>query len=490
MSLKHKAARGLKWQTLTVVGRQMLSLAVFAVLARLLEPESFGLVGLIGVYLAFIGIFADQGMSTALIQREDLSPEHIDSGFWFNLGSSVALCIATILLATPVARFFDEPRLVPLLRWSSLALVINASAAVHSTLFVRDMDFRRPAVRALLAAAIGGIVGISMAVAGFGVWSLVGQQLAAAAAGAAFLWAVSKYRPSVRFSVRHFKDLFSISFSVFITAILWFLSTRLDQVVVGRFAGAAALGIYVIASKGPDLAQLLTHQPIADVALPALSRLQNDRPRMCEAIYSGMRLNALVSFAVFIGIASVASDLIPTLFGAKWSSASIYCSLLCVYALVNVLQVFFHPALLASGGIGRYLVLNGFHTAGVLAACLIGIRFSVIWLIAGLVLNALVMSVPNLLFLRSRIGLDVGKFLRPCAIPALAAAAMAATVWGVGHALPAGVLPAVRLIAKILAGAAVYSGCSLVLAPASIRSLFRTVGHAFPTAKLEPNASA
>ena len=483
------AARGLKWQTLTVVGRQMLSLAVFAALARLLEPESFGLVGLIGIFLAFIGIFADQGISTALIQREELSPEHIDSAFWFNLGSSVALCLATIALAAPIAGFFGEPRLVPLLRVSSLALVINAAAAVHSTLFVRDMDFRRPAVRALLAAAIGGVVGISMALAGFGVWSLVGQQLAGASAGALFLWAVSKYRPSLRFSPRHFRDLFGISFSVFITAILWFLSTRLDQVVVGRFAGAAELGIYVIAAKGPDLAQLLTHQPIADISLPALSRLQNDLPRMCEAIYSGMRLNALVSFAVFVGIAAVASDLIPLLFGTKWSGASIYCSLLCLYALVNVLQVFFHPALLASGGIGWYLVLNGCHAAGVLAACLIGIRFGVTWLIAGMVLNGLLMSIPNLLFLRARVGLNVASFLKPCAIPALAAAAMAASVWGVGHLLPPSVPLSVRLAAKIVAGAAVYSGCSLLLAPASIRSLLQTVGHAFPVAKLEPNAS-
>ncbi|HEY1793807.1 MAG TPA: lipopolysaccharide biosynthesis protein [Opitutaceae bacterium] len=477
----------MKWQTLTVVARQLLSLAVFAALARLLDPAAFGLVGLVGVYLSFIMIFADQGISTALIQRKELTNEHLDTAFWFNLACSAALALGTIAFAGRIAAFFGQPELVPLLRWSSLALVINAASAIHATLFVRDMDFRQPAIRALLANVVGGIVGIAMALLGFGVWSLVGQQLASASAGAVFLWSVSPYRPSFRFSPEKFRDLFNISFSVFLTAILWFLSTRLDQVVVGRFAGAVALGLYVIAAKGPDLAQLLTHQPMADVALPALARLQDNNAKMCKAIYDGMRLNALVSFALFIGLAAVAPNLIAALFGNRWAGAAAYCSLLCICSLINVLQVFFHPALLASGGIGKYVLLNVCHVCGVLAACLIGIRFGVSQLIVGLIINGVVMTVPNVLFLKHRIGLSVVSFLRPCLVPAFAAALMALAVWWTPSLLSSSLAPGFRLLVQVPVGAAVYLGCIAILAPQAIRSLLNMAAHAFPAASLAPS---
>lgn len=479
MTLKIQAARGLKWQTVMIVGRQLQAFIVFTTLARLLEPASFGLVGLVGIYLAFVAIFADQGISSALIQRQDLRSEHLDTAFWFNIGTSILLCLGTIVLAGPVSAMFGEPKLIPLLRWSSLALVINATAAIHSTLFIKAMDFRRPAIRMLIANLAGGAVGIGMAFAGWGVWALIGQQLFFSLGGAIFLWSVSEYRPSLRFSRTHFFELFQVSFSVFFTTILWFLSTKLDQVIVGRFTGTTELGIYVIAGKGPDMAQLVTHQPIADISLPALSQLQNDHEKMRLAIYGGMELNALMSFAVFVGLAAVASDLIPLLFGSKWIEAAGICSFLSIYALLNALQVFFHPALLASGGIGRFVILNVCQVAGVVAACLIGIQFGVVYLVIGLIINGLIMSVPNLLFLRVRIGLNIMKFLKPCLVPFLASVVMLFVVWSIQISVPTHISTLPRVFFKIIGGGAAYLCVMFLLAPKAIKSLVTTIGHAF-----------
>jgi O-antigen/teichoic acid export membrane protein len=479
MTLKKQVAHGLKWQAITIIGQRLLSLVVFTTLARLLDPSAFGLVALVGVYMFFASMVADQGIGTALVQRQNLEPEHVDTAFWFNSGCSLILCLGTIALARPVSRLFGEPRLAPLLCWSSLLLVINATSAIHGTLFVRAMDFRRPAIRTLVANVAGGAIGVGLAFAGCGVWALVGQQLVAAFAGAVFLWAASDYRPAARFSLPHLRDLFGVSSSILATSFLWFFSSRLDQIVIGRFAGVPALGLYVIAGKVPDLANTVTQQPMTEVSLPALSRLQNDHKQMQKAIYKGMELHALVAFVVFVGIAAVASDLVPLLFGSKWTAASGLCSLLSLSALVNALQIFFYPALMATGGAGNYVFLSVLHALGVLVACVVGIRFGVAWLVVGIIVNNLILVGPAMFYLRNRIGLSPLEHYKPCLVPAVASLFMSAIIWATAHMLPTDIMPALRLTCKVLIGGATYFGCVLLFAPSALRALAQTAGHAF-----------
>jgi O-antigen/teichoic acid export membrane protein len=478
MSIKRQVAVGLKWQAINIAGRQLLFLLVFTTLARLLDPTAFGLVGLVGVYLSFVALIVDQGLGTAIIQRQDLEPEHLDTAFWFILGCAGLVSAATIAFARPLSVLLGEPKLTSLLGWSSLSLVFFAASAVHNSLLTKEMDFRRPAIRTFIANSIGGLAGVVLVLAGTGAWALVWQQIVSAAAGAVFLWRVSNYRPSFRFSFRHLRELLGIGSSVFSTTVLWFFSTRLDQMVIGRFAGAPALGLYMIGGKLPDLARFVTQQPISEVSLPALSKLQHDHPRMCEAIYRGMELHAVISFASFIGLASVASDLVPFLFGQKWQSAASLCALLAVYGLVNTLQVFFHPSLVASGGAGKYVLLNVWHTLGVAGACFAGIRFGMNYLVLGLIINGVVIAIPALLFLRSRIGLSPLKYCRPCLAPAFAAILMAAAVWGLGHFGPATLPLVLKLALKILSGAIVYIGCLLLLDRAALLKIVEIGGHA------------
>lgn len=478
MTLRSKVALGLKWKAISIVGRQLLSFAVFTTLARLLNPSAFGLAGLVGVYLAFVGMFADQGTGSAVVQRRDLEPGHVHSAFWFNVGCALVLCLATIIFAGRVALIFKEPKLAPLLQVASLNLVISALGTIQENLFYRDMDFRGPAVRILVANAAGGVVGIVMAFLGYGVWSLVGQRLAASIGGAVFLWVASTYRPQWLFSFRHLRDLFKVSTSVLATSVLLFLSGRLDQIVLGRFAGVSALGFYTIGGKLPDMARIVTHDPMAEVSLPALARLQDNHRKMCDAVYRGIEMNALVCFAVFIGLASVASDLIPLLFGAKWAAAALTCSLLSVYALVNAFQLFFHPLLLASGRAWQYLMLNIWQVVGVLVACLVGVHWGVNALVLGLIANGLVISVPAFVILRRLIGLDPWRYCQPCLVPALAAGLMFAGVWLVGREMPSAPM-ALRLGTKIGVGGIIYIVCVLLLNRSAADRLLETLGHAF-----------
>lgn len=484
MSLRAQVTQGLKWQAVNIAGRQLFSLVVFTLLARLLDPADFGLMGLIYLYLLLTGMLTDQGMGTALVQRASLQPQHWDTAFWFGIGCASVICLSTILLAAPLALLLGEPRLTPLLRWASLSIVFTAAASIQQTFFAREMDFRRPALRNLVGSLAGGSVGICMALTGCGVWALVGQQLASALSGTAFLWLVSTYRPTLRFSYPHLRELLGVSSSVFISTLISFITSRLDQLVIGRFAGANDLGLYVVAGKAPELAKMAILQPVTDVLVPAMAKLQHDHSRMRQVIYQGTELNAVVMFAVYVGIAAISNDLVPVLFGSKWAPAADVCALLSLYALAGALQVFFYPALIATGLTGGFVALSAIQAVGVLLACVAGIGFGVPYLVGGLILNSLLIAVPFALLLHRRIGLSPFACVKPCLVPAGASLLMLVMIRVTTTILPFDVQPWLRIIFHVAVGAAAYLGFILLFKPAVLHDLWYTINRAVRRSQL------
>ena len=208
MGLQQKAIAGAAWAAVQNWGSQFGALIVFLVLARLLTPEDFGLVALANVFLAFVQVFLNQGFPQALIQRKNLEPEHIDTAFWTNIAVGVVLAIAGMIAAPWVSAAFDRTALTPILRWFSLLLVVSSLVDVQQALLERAFAYRYLAVRSLLGLLISGVVGITLALSGAGVWSLVAQQLIYETVGMLVLWRASDWRPQFRFSMRHFQDLF------------------------------------------------------------------------------------------------------------------------------------------------------------------------------------------------------------------------------------------------------------------------------------------
>jgi PST family polysaccharide transporter len=389
-----------------------------------------------------------------------------------------------LLLAEPISELFGEARLASLLRWTSVSLLFIASSAIQNALFTRQMDFRRPALRGLVAQLAGGAVGVGMALSGYGVWSLVGQQLTGSAVGALFLVIASPYRPALQFSWPHLRELLSFSSPLSINWLLDLVGSRSDQLIIGKFLGTQMLGIYVVACRIPDLLKQSILQAVSDVSMPALSRLQHDHPRMREAIYRGMAINSVVLFAIFAGLAGVAPDLIPVLLGAQWHESGYLCSLLSIYVLIRGLQVFNYPALLASGVTLQYLYLNIANLVGMVIACLIGIRFGVAGIIFGQIIVSLLMIVPYLVLLRQRISLSALAYWEPCLAPACAALFMILVIKATSVALPAGTDPWIKLASLIAVGAVAYLGFLHLFCRARLQELWQIVAHALKKSRL------
>jgi len=460
---KQRALRGVAWTGTANWGCQLLSFFVYTGLARLLNPHAFGIVALAGVYIAFIQIFVTQGFGAAIIQRGDLEEEHVDSAFWIAMATAAAFCVISILIAGVVAHFFKEPGVAPVIRWLSISIVFYAVSSVPTAILTRELSFRALAVRSLATTGFGGAVGLTMAFRGWGAWSLVGQQLVGAALGAICLWFAVPWRPRFRISRRHLRDLYGFSLSLTGNDILWFFSQKSDQTVVGYGFGSIGLGPYSLASKVTSLVYDAVVSPFQTVAFPAFSKLQSEPLRIESALNKFCEMSSFLCLPVFMGLAAVAPEVVPLLFGSRWAAAIPLLQLLCFYGAARVMLAFMHPFMLAKGRAGLYLLMGVILSALTLAGCLVALRWGPESIAFSMTASMLVFFAIFLGVARKALEVRPLPLLKSFAFPVLCSSLMLIAVGLLRNFLVRMIPPAAALIVCILAGVIVYVVVALLL---------------------------
>lgn len=388
MSLKQKAIQGVIWSAIQQWGGQAGSLIVFLILARLLSPEAFGLVALANVFLAFMKIFLEQGFAQALIQRQEIEPEHLDTAFWTHVISGILLTVISFTCAGLVAAVFKQPQLTAIIKCLSFVFTINSLSHVQKALLARKFAFKVMAVRALIGIIIGGTVGIVMAFLGFGVWSIVSQQLVDVTVEVMVLWGASNWRPRLSFSGTHFRELYRFGINILGFQFLNFFNRRTDDLLIGYFLGEVALGYYVVAYRILQVMTQLLVSTSKQVALPTFSRLQTDLSRLRQAFYQATQFTSSIAFPSFFGVIALAPELVIFLFGDKWL-ASI--SVLQVLALAGILQsiAFFNGSVFMAVGKPAWRLYISLLNAVLNAiACLIAVRWGIVAVAWGYVISS------------------------------------------------------------------------------------------------------
>lgn len=456
--LRKRVQRGLIWTIADSWGRQLLGLAVFVVIARLVSETDIGLVALAAVFVAFAQIFVDQGLSDALVQRRQLSRGHIDTAFWISMGVGVGLALAGVLLAIPIARSVGEPTLQPILQVLSLSFVLTALSSVQIGLLRRELAFRSLALRTLLATAGGGVVGIAMALQGYGAWALVGQQLAQAALSVAMLWRVSPWRPGRNVSSAHFRQLFGYSRNVVGSDILSFLARNADNFLIGAVIGTGPLGIYAVGYRILDASNSLLIGLSRRIAFPALSRLQHEPARMKRAFFRVSRLSGVLYIPAFVGLALVAQELVVVLFGRRWEEAGPVAALLFLAGPIIGVQNFSAALLNAAGHPGVVFRLRLISTiANVVGFVVAVFAFnSIIAVAAVFSLRAYLLMPLNLHWMSRYSGVPAAEYLRQFRGIVLATLAMSATVIGLKSVLDPVFGAVLMLVMGSLAGVVVF----------------------------------
>ena len=337
-SLKHKTVKGVGWSFVDNIANSGITFLVGLVLARILTPAEYGVMAMVTIFIAISNSIVDSGFSNALIRKMKIERVDYNTVFYFNLVVSLFLYLVLFLCAPAISSFFKEPILVDVMRVIGWILVINALAIIPRTILVRNVDFKTQTKVSLISSILSGAIGIGMALTGFGVWSLVGQQLSRQLLNTMFLWFFCRWRPVWEFSVQSFKELFGFGSKLMLSGLLNTIYNDIYSLVIGRCYSAADLGQYTRASQFNTIFSSNLTTVVQRVSYPVLSSIQNEEDRLREAYRRVIKVTMLVAFACMLGLAAVAKPLLVLLIGEKWLPAVYFLQIICFSGMLHPLH--------------------------------------------------------------------------------------------------------------------------------------------------------
>ena len=346
-SLKQKTVRGVLWSTLERFSVQGIQFVVMIIMARMLTPNDYGLIGMLAVFIAVSQSLVDSGFSQALIRKQDRTEIDNSTVFYFNLVVGLFLYGVLFVTAPLIARFYNEPQLVDITRVIGLSVIFNSLVVVQRALLTIQIDFKTQAKAALTAAITSGSIGIWMAYSGYGVWSIVAQQLINLGVNVLLLWILSHWRPRWTYSRKSFQELFGFGSKMLVSGLIDTLYRNIYLIVIGKVFSASDLGYYTRAHQFTDFPSSNLSGIIQRVTYPILCSIQNENDRLANVYRRFLRISAFVIFPLMMGLAAVAKPLVLTLLKEEWLFTATLISIICISMMwypihainLNLLQV-------------------------------------------------------------------------------------------------------------------------------------------------------
>ncbi|MEG2242266.1 MAG: lipopolysaccharide biosynthesis protein [Muribaculaceae bacterium] len=348
-NLKLRTARTIKWNTIDKVSSQVLYAITGVVLANVLSKEDFGLVGAILVFQAFANLFVDSGFSNALIQRKDPTNTDYSTVFYFNLASSIFIYAILWFCAPIIADIFHDDRLIDLSRVMFLTFILSATAIVQTNRLMKQMNVRMIAMSNVVGLVISGIVGIIMALNGWGAWAIVWQSIILASVKSVILWITTSWIPTLSFSFTSLKSIFAVGAGVMTSSFLNTVFLNLYSFIIGAYYSLAQLGIYTQADKWSKMGVASLSQIITASFLPVMSNFQDDKDRFHRAIAKTNKFTAYILLPSMGFLFIAASPIFHILFGTKWDAAIILFQILVLRGVFTVLTSLYNNYILAIG---------------------------------------------------------------------------------------------------------------------------------------------
>ncbi len=372
-SLKHRTIRALLWSFVEAAGLRSVQFIIGIVLARLLLPAHFGLIGMLIIFMAIAQSFLDSGFGAALIQKRDATQTDTCSIFYFNIVVGLVVAGLLCLVAPWIAAFYDKPVLTPLTRVLSLTIVINSFGLIQNTILTRQINFKTQTKVSLMAGVLSGIIGVYMAVIGFGVWSLAVQQISNTLFRTIFLWFFNSWRPVLVFSLNSLKEMFGFGSRVLASGLLNTIFENIYLLVIGKLFLAAELGFFTRAKTLNELPSRTLSTMVGRVTFPVFSNIQNDPDRLKRGLKKALITLVLINFPMMIGLALVARPLVLVLITEKWAPCIPYLKLLCMVGLLYPLHLINLNVLKAMGRSDLFLRLE------IIKKALIVVNISITW---------------------------------------------------------------------------------------------------------------
>ena len=389
-SLKNKTVKGASWSFVDSIAGQGITFLVGLVLARLLSPEEYGLIGIIIIFIAVFNSIVDSGFSNALIRKNDAKDIDYNTVFITNLILSIVLFGVLYISAPFISKFFNRSELTPLLRVMGSIVIINAFAIIQRTILVKKVDFKTQTKVSLISSIFSGVVGIGMALGGLGVWSLVGQQISRQFLNSAFLWFYSKWYPKLQFSIQSFKELFTFGWKLLVSSLIDTVWREIYQVIIGKCYTPVALGQYTRAQQFASIFSSNLTSVIQRVSFPVLSSVQDDKERLKSGYKRIIKVSMLITFVLMLGLAAVAKPLVLTLIGGQWLPCVPFLQVICIQMMLYPLHSLNLNMLQVQGRSDLFLKLEIIKKIIAIGPLLLGIFVNIYWMLGGSVVTGFI----------------------------------------------------------------------------------------------------
>jgi O-antigen/teichoic acid export membrane protein len=458
-----KIVSGVVWTGVEILGRDGVNLLVFVILATLLGPEAFGLLALAMAVPVILAIPVQEGLPDAIVQRREIEEDDLNSVFWFLMVLGAALTVAVWLSAGTIATVLGAPEIEPVIQWMSLVIVIRAFGAVPGAILNRQLLFKLFAIRTMIGIVVGGVVGIGMALAGYGVWSLVAMSLVRPLLENLFVFTVADWRPKLRFSFARCRSFFPFAAPLALQSFVNIVNDQMPKVILGTFVSPAAGGIYVLALKPLTLLSRVLTGPILRVTMPAVARLDGNPVRIGQFFDTSVRLTLLFAVPAFAGFGAITPIIVPALFAEEWLPTIAAIQILMLLSVVYCVEGVSVRTILAMGHSGLILALHVAYLVVGAILITIGAQFGIRETVWAIVVSNYLLLPVFLYKVRQLVGIDVMQPLRILPAVGLATALMLVAVEATSRLLADQVPPVPLLVACILAGAVTYGLAALVL---------------------------
>jgi teichuronic acid exporter len=414
--LKKQGLKALIWDFFGKLSGQGVGFFVTLILARLLEPSEFGLIAIVMVVVGVTQIFSDVGLGAALIQKEGVSQVHYSSVFFFNISAAILLTFITFISAEYIAAFYSNQQLVALIQVSSFLFTTNALLSIQLVRLRKELEYALITKIEFSAAIVSGIVGVTMAMNDFGVWSLAGQICIYSVTSGILLWYLSQWRPSLKFSLSALKELWAFGFRMFLSRVLDAVFTRLDYLIIGKLFAPEILGYFQRAKQFNLLVIKFTSGSLMSVLFPVLSKIQNDLARFQQVVLKTHHILCFVVFLLLGGLYLVSEELIVFLYSEKWLPSVHYMQLLLLSAFGIPLSALLVNVLSSRGNSKIFLRLEIMKKVIYSLNFITAIYFGIDSYLFGLVMVTIISLFLNIKFAAQEINLTVSDFSTPIII--------------------------------------------------------------------------
>ena len=454
--LRQRTVKGVSWSAVSQIVTQGFTWAISIIVARILGPKAYGLIGMTAVFSGFAMLFSDFGLGAAITQRKNLEKRHLDTAFWINVLAGVAMTALMAAFAPLIASFYSESRLTWISIVISLQFSLGALNVVQQAVIRREMRFRALAGVQIASTVCGGITGLAMAFAGMGVWSLVAQPLCSSLIRVVLLWRVAHWHPAWSFELRAGKELFGFSAYVLGFNVVNYWGRNADNLLVGRFVGAHALGIYSRAYTFMLLPLTQITYVVASVMIPALCTIQEDTTRVKRSYLKAISIVGLVTFPLMVGFFVTADHLMLALLGKQWAETIPIFKILCGVGLLQSITATAGWVYQSQGRTDLLFKVGLVGSAGCVVAFMIGIHWGILGVAWAYCLFNLITWYPFCAVCGHVIRLSVAEMVQTLLSSFVCAAAMGCIVWALGHVLPPSMPDWLCLLLQVPSGVFIY----------------------------------